>query len=98
MKPSTRQWIAIAVLGAMAGTLAGCGGGGGGGGVFIPPVGSAPPQTPPATTPPAGDDGDAFIAYVKGLLAQLLDTAEPFDVGAFDPPPTSETREPLSTE
>ncbi len=70
--------------------LAGCGGGGGGGGGF--PVGTAPP--PPA----ASDPYDNFIAYVKGLVDSILDTAEPADVAAYDPPPVSETKEPVATQ
>lgn len=75
--------------------LAGCGGGGGGefGGF---PVGTVPP---PSNPPPVmADPYDAFIAYVKGLIDMALDTAEPADVAAFDPPPTSDTKDPLSTQ
>ncbi|MDM0075412.1 hypothetical protein QTH90_13510 [Variovorax sp. J2P1-59] len=71
--------------------VAACGGGGGGGGGFFPPVGG--------TTPPADTDTlDAFLAYVKTLVATALDTAEPADVTAFDPPTTTETREPFATQ
>jgi len=70
--------------------VAACGGGGGGGGYF-PPIGG--------TTPPTNADTlDAFLAYVKSLVATALDTAEPADVTAFDPPTTTETREPIATQ
>jgi hypothetical protein len=77
--------------------LAGCGGGGGGGGGFGGvPIGTAPP---PSNPPPVMTDPyDAFIAYVKGLIDMALDTAEPADVAAFDPPPTSDTKEPIATQ
>jgi hypothetical protein len=84
--------MAVAIL------VAGCGGGGGGGG-FVPPVagtGTTPPSTVPS--PPAQVDPlDKFIAYVKSLVASALDTVEPADVSAFDPPQTSEAREPVAT-
>jgi hypothetical protein len=38
------------------------------------------------------------LAYVKSLVDQLLDTSEPAGVSAFDPPPTSETKEPVSVQ
>ncbi|MEJ7687936.1 MAG: hypothetical protein WKG52_13645 [Variovorax sp.] len=69
--------------------IAGCGGGGGGGGGF-PPVGTAPPG--------ASDPYDTFMAYVKGLVESMLDTAEPADVAAYDPAPTSDTKEPVATQ
>lgn len=71
--------------------LAGCGGGGGGGGggFQLPPPGSGGGGSSDSST-------DAFIAYVKGLINTALDTAEPADVTAFDPPPTSETLEPVA--
>lgn len=68
--------------------IAGCGGGGGGG--FVAPVGGATSASETATL-------DAFLAYVKGLVATALDTAEPADVTAFDPPTTTETKEPIVT-
>ncbi|MDM0107382.1 hypothetical protein QTH97_20720 [Variovorax sp. J22R24] len=67
-----------------------CGGGGGGGGYF-PPIGGG-------TTPTDTDTLDAFLAYVKSLVATALDTAEPADVTAFDPSTTTETREPFATQ
>ncbi|MDL9999297.1 hypothetical protein QTI24_11830 [Variovorax sp. J22P240] len=70
--------------------VAACGGGGGGGGYF-PPIGG---MTPPADP----DTLDAFLAYVKSLVATALDTAEPADVTAFDPPTTTDTREPIATQ
>ncbi|CAN7384427.1 hypothetical protein LJR290_002319 [Variovorax sp. LjRoot290] len=92
MNRKTHLWSA-SLLAAVV--LAGCGGGGGGGsGGF--PIGTAPP---PSNPPPVMTDPyDAFIAYVKGLIDMALDTAEPADVAAFDPPPTSDTKDPLSTQ
>ncbi|MDM0112012.1 hypothetical protein QTI66_07620 [Variovorax sp. J22R133] len=54
---------------------------------------------PPVVTNPPGqnDPLDKFMAYVKDLVATALDTAEPVDVSAFDPPPTSDTKEPVAT-
>ena len=78
----------------LATALAGCGGGGGGGGGFYPfplPVGG---NTPPV----AADPYDLFVAYVQAMVATMLDTSEPTDVAAFDPPPTSETKEPVATQ
>jgi hypothetical protein len=82
-------WLAAVIV-------AGCGGGGDGGGfAFFPP----PSATPPAAQPPAAADPyDTFIAYVKGLIASALDAAEPADVAAFDPPPTSDSKDPISTQ
>jgi hypothetical protein len=80
---------------AVAAALSACGGGGGGGGSgFYPfPVGGNQPP-PPAQQ---ADPYDQFVAYVQSLVAQLLDTEEPANVAAFDPPPTSETRDPVGT-
>ncbi len=76
--------------------LSGCGGGGDGGFRGFPVATTPPPTT---TAPPAASDPfDAFIAYVKGLVDQVLDTSEPADVAAFDPPPTSETKEPIALQ
>lgn len=86
----------------VAATLAGCGGGGGGGGGFsfhpFPPAGGGQ-QPPPTAPPPQADAYDTFIAYVKALVdGGALDTAEAVDVATFDPPPSSETKDPVSTE
>lgn len=77
----------------LAGMLlaAGCGGGGGG-------DGGQDPGSPPV----AVDDGpaepmDKFLAFVKAMVQVMADGAEPGDVSAFDPPTTSDTREPIHT-
>ena len=78
--------------------LVACGGGGGGGGSYFPIA-----TTPPATTPPGDTQPvvvspyDAFVAYLKGLVQTALDTSEPADVAAFDPPPASDVVEPVAT-
>lgn len=82
--------------------LTACGGGGGGGGGYVPIV-TAPPATttpPPDTTAPPmmADAYDSFIAYVKQLVASVSETDAPADVSKFDPPPTSETKDPISTQ
>ena len=83
----------------VAATLAGCGGGGGGGGFSFYPFPPAGGGQPPTTTPPQADAYDTFIAYVKALVTGGgLDTVAPADVAMFDPPPTSETKDPVSTE
>jgi len=87
----------IAGLLLVAAFLAGCGGGGGGGAAVypFPPVsGNNPPENPP----PQADAYDSFIAYVQSLVASVLDTAEPANVAAFDPAPTSETKDPVATQ
>jgi hypothetical protein len=69
--------------------VAACGGGGGGG--YSPPIGGG-------TTPADTATLDSFLAYVKTLVATALDTSEPADVTAFDPPTTTEAREPIATQ
>ena len=32
------------------------------------------------------------------MVATMLDSSEPANVAAFDPPPTSETKEPVATQ
>jgi hypothetical protein len=81
-----RKMVRIGAPLLAAAILAGCGGGGGGGGAA---VGGGPPAM--------SEPDDTFIAHVKGLIASLLDTAEPADVAAFDPPPTSDTKDPVAT-
>ena len=80
--------------------LAACGGGGGSGGYF--PIVNAPPaQNPPpqATQPETMADAyDSFIAYVKQIVTNVSETDLPADVSKFDPPPTSETKDPVSTQ
>ncbi|MDM0082278.1 hypothetical protein QTI17_16925 [Variovorax sp. J31P179] len=71
--------------------VAACGGGGGGG--YLPPIGSGSGTTSAETA-----TLDAFLAYVKALVATALDTAEPADVSAFDPPTTTEAREPIAIQ
>ena len=97
-RAASRLSFASLLLAAAIG-LAGCGGGGGNDG-YVPIV-TTPPTTPGAPEQPpvaAADPYDTFVAFVKGLIGSLLDTAEPVDVAAFDPPPTSETKEPIPTE
>ncbi|SEK09587.1 MULTISPECIES: hypothetical protein [unclassified Variovorax] len=87
------QRIGGALLLAAALTGCGGGGGGGGGGGFYPfPVGG---NNPP---PDQLDAYDQFVAYVQALVASVLDTEEPANVAAFDPPPTSETKDPVATQ
>ena len=97
---TTNKFYRVAGPLLVAAILAGCGGGGGGGGGFsfypFPPAGGG---QPPTTPPPQADAYDTFIAYVKALVTGGgLDTAEAADVAMFDPPPTSETKDPVSTE
>ena len=94
MTRNTFYRLALPFAAALAMTACGGGGGSGGGGVFLPPVAG----TPPATTPAQDGRTDAFVAYVKDLVSRFIDTAEPADVTAFDPPPTSDTREPVATQ
>jgi len=96
---------------ALAAALAACGGGGGGSSYFPAfPVGSAPPDTGNGNGGGGGGGGngggvppvqvsayDAFVAYVVALVATKLDQAEPANVAQFDPPPTSETADPVAT-
>jgi len=91
--------LASALLAAAA--LAGCGGGGGGSSfAFVP---AAAPGTgssnPPTPTNPAPQTSayDQFLAYVLALVGTQQDGAEPADVAALDPAPTSETAEPIAT-
>ncbi len=70
-------------------------GGGGGGNSYVPIV-TAPPA---ASTPPAMASAyDSFVDYVKQLVASSSETDSPADVSKFDPPPTSETKDPVSTQ
>jgi hypothetical protein len=85
-----RMFIRIALPVVAAIVVVACGGGGGGAG-FVAPVGGAASTTDTEVL-------DAFLAYVKTLIATALDTAEPANVTAFDPPTTSETREPIATK
>ena len=96
MQRSTLRLGALVLV--VAAALSACGGGGDGGGGFFPIATNPPPATNPTTPPAATDPFDAFVAYVKGLVSQVLDTSEPSDVSAFDPPPTSETREPIAAQ
>ena len=93
--------LKLGVALAAALVLTACGGGGGGGGGYVP-IGTAPPaqNPPPQTTPPPmmADAYDSFISYVKQLVAGTSETAPPADVSKFDPPPTSETKDPVSTQ
>ncbi|WP_295544520.1 hypothetical protein [uncultured Pseudacidovorax sp.] len=93
--------LAGALLAAAA--LAGCGGGGGSSFAFLPvPPGTGttnPPTTPaPGPSTPQVSAYDQFLAYVTALVGSLQDTAEPADVTAYDPPPTSDTAEPTATQ
>lgn len=96
-----RMGGALLLAAALTVSLSGCGGGGGGdGGGFYPfPVGGNNPQNPPPVPPgEQADPYDQFIAYVQALVTTMLDTEEPANVVAFDPPPTSETKDPVATQ
>lgn len=106
MKTTSFRLAPVASAMAMALALTACGGGGGGGGGGFP-IGGLPPGT--TTPPPAGggapvtepsmmaDAYDTFLAYVVALVSTSPETAEAADVAKFDPPPTSETRDPIVT-
>lgn len=83
-----------------AAALAGCGGGGGSSFAFVPAsppgTGSTSPPSPSAPTPQPSAY-DQFLAYVLALVGTQQDSAEPADVAALDPAPTSETAEPIAT-
>jgi len=91
-----RMIIRLGVALVAAVVVAACGGGGGGGGGSFPSIGGTTTTTPVTATDT--DTLDAFLARVKSLVATALDTAEPADVTAFDPPTTTETREPMATQ
>lgn len=102
MKQRTLLRWALPLAAALA--LSACGGGGsGGGGGYFPPITTAP-TTPPTTGNPPTDPPvmqspyDAFIAYMKAIVETALDTSEPADVTAFDPPPVSDVADPVSTQ
>jgi hypothetical protein len=40
---------------------------------------------------------DAFVAYIVALVATKVDDQDAANVAQFDPPPTSETKEPVAT-
>lgn len=88
------------LLAATAIGLAACGGGGGGNDGIYPITTTTTPPPAPGEPPVvvAPDPYDTFVAFVKGLIDSLLDAAEPVDVAKFDPPPTSETKEPVPTD
>lgn len=79
----------------LAAGLAACGGGGDGFQGFAPVAGTPPPAQP---APPAATPYEKFLSFVQDLVARALDTQEPADISAFDPPPTSETLEPISVQ
>lgn len=83
-------YLAQSLLLATVLLAAGCGGGGGGNDPGSPPVagGGGEPQV---------EAMDKFTAFVKEMIQIMLDGAEPVDVSAFDPPTTSDTREPFNT-
>jgi hypothetical protein len=85
MNAKRMRRVSLAAVLAISALLAACGGGGGDGNTNL---GKSPDDNSPA---------GAFITYVQGLVNGLLDTAEPADVTAFDPPPVADTAEPKST-
>ncbi|MGJ7496400.1 hypothetical protein ACSFA8_15100 [Variovorax sp. RT4R15] len=96
---NTRLFSRAAGAVVIAAALAGCGGGGGGGGgFFLPfPAGSTPP--PPDNQPLAQVSAyDAFVAYVVTLVSTQIDNQDAANVAQFDPPPTSETKDPVATQ
>ena len=95
MKRNKFQTRYVLAVGAAAATLAlvACGGGGGGGGF---PVGGLP--TGGGGSPAADGPIDGFIAYVRSLVATAPESTEPVDVARFDPPPVSDSREPVKTD
>lgn len=101
MRTTRKLLLPTAVLVTVLG-LAACGGGGGGNGfVGLGTTPAATATTPaPTTTQPvaASDPFDSFLARLKDMVNSLLDTSEPSDVAAFDPPPTSETKEPIAVQ
>lgn len=96
MQRLSRAASAVLVAAALAG-LGGCGGGGGGGSSFYPfPVGTTPP--PQDGQPPVEVSAyDAFVAYIVALVATKVDNEDAANVAQFDPPPTSETKDPVAT-
>ncbi|MEP6723564.1 MAG: hypothetical protein ABJA77_19135 [Variovorax sp.] len=101
MKQRTLLRWALPLAAALA--LSACGGGGGGGGGgYIPPIGAGTPPpttgTPPTDPPVMQSPYDAFIAYMKAIVETALDTSEPADVAAFDPPPVSDVADPVATQ
>ena len=100
MKQRTLLRWALPLAAALA--LSACGGGGsGGGGGYFPPIATTPPPTtgnPPTDPPVMQSPYDAFIAYMKAIIQTALDTSEPADVTAFDPPPVSDVADPVSTQ
>ncbi|HUD33393.1 MAG TPA: hypothetical protein VMR43_10330 [Variovorax sp.] len=85
---------AIAACTATAGmlALAGCGGGGGGDGGPTN-IGGNGGSTSGGTVPiSALQNSDSFVAYLKQVVANKLDTSEPIDLGSIVAP-TSNTTE-----
>ena len=73
--------------------LGACGGGGGGG--FVPVTTGAGGTTTGSTLPP--DQTGAFMSFVKSLVATQPEAAPQVSVAQFDPPPTTETAQAITT-
>lgn len=102
MNRTAKIRLAVALAVVIVGT-AGCGGGGGGyNGVNFPVATTTPATVPPVTTTTEPQESqsayDKFIAYLKEVVQTALDNAEPADVTAFDPPPVSDTAEPVALQ
>ncbi|MEJ7685920.1 MAG: hypothetical protein WKG52_02335 [Variovorax sp.] len=81
--------LAFALAGLLA--VAGCGGGGGGGGGF--PGGGGGTGGGGNTIPDSAlQSSDAFITYLKQLVATAVDNSEPIDLGNAQAP-VSDTAE-----
>ncbi len=76
MKKTRKMQLAFALAGLLA--VAGCGGGGGGGG-FQGGVGTGGGSN---TIPDSAlQSSDAFIAYLKQLVATAVNNSEPIELG-----------------
>ena len=92
MKTTRNLRLVFALM--VGAALAGCGGGGGDGGSGSG-GGGAGGTTSGSVPDSALQSSDAFIAYVKQLVATAVDNSEPIGLGSGQAP-VSNTAEPVS--